>query len=387
MDHRRTRIAIALVFAVHGTVSGSFAARLLSIKEGLDVGSGALGAALMAQALGAFVAMSMASRLIHRFGAKGALRISMLVWTLVLPLPALMPNIYTFAAAMFVMGASAGTSTVTTNAQAVVVEHEVGRSIMTGLHGMWSVGNLVGAGLGALAVVAGLDVRLHFAVLSAVLVVLAQFGCAALPSDKPTVGAAAAPPPRFAIPAKAIVAIGLVGFCSSFIEGASHNWTAIYIEQITGATVAVATFGYTAFVAAMAVARLLGDFVVRRVGPVATVRTGASLAALGALTVALATHPAVGVIGFVMIGAGAAVTIPLAAAAGGRVGATPAQGVAGVMTITFTAGLIAPGTIGGVADLTSMRVSFGLVCAAAVGCAVLATALGRRRAPEVVKAA
>jgi len=386
MDHRRTRIAIALVFAVHGTVSGSFAARLLSIKEGLDVGSGALGAALMAQALGAFVAMSMASRLIHRFGSKGALRISMLVWTVVLPLPALMPDIYTFAAAMFVMGASAGTSTVTTNAQAVVVEHAVGRSIMTGLHGMWSVGNLVGAGLGALAVVAGLDVRLHFAVLSILTVVLAQFGCAALPSDVPSADTAA-PPPRFAIPAKAIVAIGLVGFCSSFIEGASHNWTAIYIEQITGATAAVATFGYTAFVAAMAVARLLGDFVVRRVGPVVTVRTGASLAALGALTVALATHPAVGVIGFVMIGAGAAVTIPLAAAAGGRVGATPAQGVAGVMTITFTAGLIAPGTIGGVADLTSMRVSFALVCAAAVACAMLATALGRRRAPEVVKAA
>lgn len=386
MDHRRTRIAIALVFAVHGTVSGSFAARLLSIKEGLDVGSGALGAALMAQALGAFVAMSMASRLIHRFGAKGALRISMLVWTLVLPLPALMPNIYTFAAAMFVMGASAGTSTVTTNAQAVVVEHEVGRSIMTGLHGMWSVGNLVGAGLGALAVVAGLDVRLHFAALTIVLVVLAQFGCAALPTDRPNADSVV-PPPRFAIPAKAIVAIGLVGFCSSFIEGASHNWTAIYIEQITGATAAVATFGYTAFVAAMAVARLLGDFVVRRVGPVVTVRTGASLAALGALTVALATHPAVGITGFVMIGAGAAVTIPLAAAAGGRVGATPAQGVAGVMTITFTAGLIAPGTIGGVADLTSMRVSFALVCASAVACAMLATALGRKRAPEVVKAA
>lgn len=386
MDHRRTRIAISLVFAVHGTVSGSFAARLLSIKEGLDVGSGPLGAALMAQALGAFVAMSMASRLIHRFGAKGALRISMVAWPLALPLPALMPNIYTFAAAMFIMGAAAGTSTITTNAQAVVVEHEVGRSIMTGLHGMWSVGNLVGAGLGALAIRADLDPRAHFAMLAVAALGLAQLSCSMLPADVPVAGATP-PPPRFAIPAKAIVAIGLVGFCSSFIEGASHNWTSIYIKEITGSTAATAALGYTAFVAAMAAARLVGDFVVRRVGPVATVRTGASLAALGALTVTVATHPVVGVIGFVLIGGGAAVTIPLAAAAGGRVGATPAQGVAGVMTITFTAGLIAPTTIGGIADATSMRVSFALVCAVAVTMAVLATALGRRRAPEVVKAA
>ncbi|MEV0645424.1 MFS transporter [Phytomonospora sp. NPDC050363] len=387
MDPRRARIAIALVFAVHGTVSGTFAARLLSIREELGVGTGQLGIALMGQAFGAFVAMTMAGRLIHRFGERGALRLSMLAWTMVLPLPALMPNIYTFAAAMFVMGAAAGTSTVTTNAQAVVVEHAYGRSIMTGLHGMWSVGNLTGAGIGALAVLIGLDVRLHFVLLSLTAVTLAQLACATLPAAAAPVPGAAPPPPRFGVPTKAIVAIGLVGFCSSFVEGASHNWTAIYIEQITGSTAAVAAFGYAAFVAAMAVSRLLGDQVVRRIGPALTVRTGASLAALGALTVALANHPAVGIAGFMMIGTGAAVTIPLAAAAGGRLGATPAQGVAGVMSITFTAGLIAPAAIGGIADLTSMRVSFAMVAMAAVTMAVLSKALGRRRIPEVVKAA
>ncbi|MEV0646327.1 MFS transporter [Phytomonospora sp. NPDC050363] len=380
MDPRRARIATAVIFAAHGAVTGSFAARLPALKSELGLGSGALGAALMAQAIGAFTAMTLTSRLIHRFGERDALRMTVLAWTLVLPIPALMPEAYSFAAAMFVFGAAAGSATVTTNAAAVLTEEAVGRSIMTGLHGMWSVGNLAGAAVGALAVVVGLDVRVHFALVSAVLVPLALIGCRFVPHFERR-GAQDAPA-RFALPTRAVLVIGFIGLCSAFIEGTTQNWSGIYLEQITGATAALAAFGYTVYMTGSVAVRILGDFAVRRLGPVPTVRIGASVAALGALLVTVASVPAVAIGGFALIGVGTAVIVPLAVAAGGRAAAVPAHGVAGVMTVTFTGSLVAPGAVGGIADLSSLRVSFGVVTAVGLAMVFLAGVVRPRERPS-----
>lgn len=81
----------------------------------------------------------------------------------------------------------------------------------------------------------------------------------------------------------------------------------------------------------------------------------------------LAPGPAVAMGGFALIGLGVAVVVPLAFAAAGRSGPNPSQAIAGVATITYTSGLIAPSAIGGIADLTSLVVSFGLVTLLALG--------------------
>lgn len=123
----------------------------------------------------------------------------------------------------------------------------------------------------------------------------------------------------------------------------------------------------TAFALTMAVARLAGDRIVDRFGPVRTVRWGGVLATAGGLTVVLAPHPALTMTGFGFIGLGVAVVVPLAFAAAGRSGPNPSQAIAGVATITYTSGLIAPSAIGAVADATSLVVSFSLVTALAFG--------------------
>ncbi|MFE6803196.1 MFS transporter [Streptomyces sp. NPDC057681] len=370
---KRARYAVATVFCVHGAVTGSFATRVPWIQDHAGVGAGQLGIALAFPALGASLAMPLAGWVSHRFGARTALRGLLALWTLALILPSLAPNLAVLCVALFAYGASAGMSDVAMNALGVEVENRLDRSIMSSLHGMWSVGALIGSAAGTLAAHLGSDARLHHLLAAATLTVVGFVACGGVLDLRPTEDEE--PPPRFALPPRSALLIGAVGFCAVFAEGASLDWSAVYLRDVLDTSAGLAAACTTAFTLTMAVARLAGDRIVDRFGAVRTVRVGGVGAALGGLLVVVAPNPAVAMAGFGLMGLGIAVVVPLAFAAAGRSGPNPSQAIAGVATITYTSGLIAPSAIGTVADATSLVVSFGLVTFLACGLAVFAGVL------------
>ncbi|MER6568366.1 MFS transporter [Streptomyces sp. NPDC001093] len=370
---RRARYAVAAVFAVHGAVTGSFATRVPWIQVHASLGAGLLGFALAFTAFGASCAMPLAGRISHRYGSRTALRGLLALWTLSLVLPSLAPNLYTLCLAMFTYGASAGMADVAMNALGVEVERLLDRSIMSGLHGMWSAGALVGSAAGTLAAHLGSDARLHFSLASAVLTVLGLVACTWVLDLQPAEDEE--PPPRFALPPRSALLIGTVGFCAVFAEGASLDWSAVFLRDRLDSSAGVAAACTTGFMLTMAVARIAGDAVVNRFGAVRTVRAGGVLAVLGGLLIVFAGYPAVAMGGFALMGLGIAVVVPLCFAAAGHAGPNPSQAIAGVATITYTSGLIAPSLIGGVAQATSLVVSFCVVTALACGLAVCAGVL------------
>ncbi|MFE0175560.1 MFS transporter [Streptomyces sp. NPDC059002] len=379
---RRARIAVATVFCVHGAVAGSFATRVPWIQEHADVSAGMLGLALAFPAIGASVAMPLASRISHRFGARNALRGLLAMWTLALILPSLAPNLPTLCLALFVYGATSGMSDVTMNAIGVETETRIGKSIMSGLHGMWSVGALIGSAAGTVAAHLGSDARLHHALAAAALTAIGLTVCQGVLDLQAEADEEA--PPRFSLPPKSALLIGAVGFCAVFAEGASLDWSAVYLRDILDSSAGVAAACTTGFTLTMAIARLVGDAVVNRFGAVRTVRMGGVLAALGGLLVVLASHPAMAMGGFALMGLGIAVVVPLAFAAAGHSGPNPSQAIAGVATITYTSSLIAPSAIGALAQATSLVTSFGLVTLLACGLTVFAGVLrtGGRKAAQ-----
>ena len=157
------------------------------------------------------------------------------------------------------------------NALGVEVEHRLNRSIMSGLHGMWSVGALLGAAVGTVAAHAGLSAQVHHAVVAVVLTRARRRGVSvrAGPASRAT---DEEPPPRFALPPKSALLIGAVGFCAVFAEGASLDWSAVYLRDILDSSAGVAAGATTGFALTMAIARLTGDAVVDRFGAVRTVR-------------------------------------------------------------------------------------------------------------------
>lgn len=273
---RRARYAVAAVFAVHGAVTGSFATRVPWIQDHASVSAGQLGLALAFPAIGASLAMPLAGRVSHRFGARTALRGLLALWTLALILLALAPNLLALCAALFAFGASAGMSDVAMNALGVEVENRLDKSIMSGLHGMWSVGALIGSAGGTVAAHIGADARLHHTLAALVLTGLGLAACQGVldlrsqPDEEP--------PPRFTLPPKSALVIGAVGFCAVFAEGASMDWSAVYLRDVMGSSAGLAAASTTAFALMMAIARIAGDRVVDRFGAVRTVRVGGVLA-------------------------------------------------------------------------------------------------------------
>ncbi|MEU2873685.1 MFS transporter [Streptomyces olivoreticuli] len=365
---RRARCAVAVVFAVHGAVTGSFATRVPWIQGHTDVGAGRLGLALAFPAIGASLAMPLAGWVGHRLGSRAALRVLLSLWCASLALPALSPGLLALCAALAGYGAAAGMADVAMNALGVETENRIGRSIMSGLHGMWSVGVLAGSGAGAVAAHAGTDARVHLGIAAGALLLLGALACRwvldlrTAPEEHP--------PPRFSLPPRAALAIGAVGFCAVFAEGASLDWSAVYLRDVIGSDPGVAAACTTAFSCTMAAARFAGDAAVRRFGPVRTVRAGGALATAGGVLVVSAGGAPAAIAGFALIGLGIAVVVPLAFAAAGRSGPAPSQAIAGVATITYTSGLIAPAAIGQVAGASSLVMSFALVTVLTTGVAV-----------------
>nr|WP_233518477.1 MFS transporter [Streptomyces corynorhini] len=362
---RRARFAVAAVFCVHGAVTGSFATRVPWIQEHAGLSAGQLGVALAFPAIGSVTAMPLAGAISHRFGSRTALRGLLALWTLALILPSLAPDLVTLCAALFVYGAAAGMSDVAMNAIGLETESRLGKSIISSLHGMWSVGALIGSAAGALAAHLGSDARLHHLLAALTLTVFGAAACQGVLDSRPA--ADEEPPPRFALPPRSALLIGAIGFCAVFAEGASLDWSAVFLRDILDTSPGVAAASTTAFALTMAVARLVGDKVIDRFGAVRTTRTGGVLAAAGGVLVVVAPHPVVAMGGFGLLGLGIATVVPLAFAAAARSGPNASQAIAGVATITYTSGLIAPSAIGAVADATSLVVSFGLVTLLACG--------------------
>ncbi|MCW3001194.1 MAG: major facilitator superfamily permease [Conexibacter sp.] len=371
----RAHRSAAVVFAVHGAVVGSFATRIPWIRDRLDLGPGALGLALLVPALGALLAMPAAGALVHRFPGRTVTRILLGAFCVALALPALAPGFGWLCLALLLFGAAGGTADIAMNTQGVLVEERRGRSIMSGLHGMWSVGGIAGSAVGALAARADVDARAHLGAMALVLLVVGQLACRGLLEAPPEPVDSGHDPPRLTWPSRPVLLIGAIGFAAVFAEGASADWCAVYLRDVMGSAPGTAAVAYTAFAAAMAAARLRGDAVVRRVGAVRVVRVGGLLAALGALVVVVARTPALGIGGFALIGLGIAVVVPLAFAAGGRAVPHAGQGIAAVATIAYGAGLAAPGAIGGIADLASLPAAFVVVAALSALIAAGATAL------------
>jgi predicted MFS family arabinose efflux permease len=358
------------VFALHGCFCGTFAARLPAIANHLGLSNGWLGVALLMPSFGTITTAHLSARVTARLGTRGTLLGYLLIWSGVMVLIPLAPSLPLLAPALLMFGVCAVGTDVAMNDFGVAVENEGGRPIMASLHGMWSVGGLVGSSAAALAARAGMGPRPDLALVAVVVAVLAVTVTRTLPPHEPSGEEEPAPAPRrhSAWPTRGLLAIALLMFCSMFGESAGQDWSAVYLNRVSGAGMALAATAYTALALAMVLGRLTGDAIVARLGPVTTVRISGLIAAAGCAVVVAFHAPAAAMAGFALLGLGIAVVVPLCFGAAGNYGGGPAgHGIAAVATLGYGAGMAAPSAIGGVAGATSLPTAFvvvGVVCAA-----------------------
>jgi len=358
---RAARGAVTAIFLLNGLIIGSWAARIPAIKERLDLGEAKLGLALGLVALGALVAMPVSGWMSARGGSRRTTRLAFIWCCLALPLPALAPAYALLLPAALLLGAGNGSLDVAMNAHGVAVERRHESPILSSFHAAFSCGALLGAGSSALAASADLDVRWHLLGVAAVALIVGLVACRALlPADADHAGEDAGP--LLAWPPRALWAVGAIGFCALVCEGATADWSAVYVKESLGAQAGVAALAFAAFSATMTLGRLLGDRLTTAWGAEALVRRGGVLSA-GALAAALLIgHPVAAIAGFALLGIGLATMVPVVFRAASEVdGVAPGVGIAAASTLGYFGFLIAPPIIGGVAELTSLPVALGLL--------------------------
>ncbi len=368
-ERRSTRAA----FFVAGLGMAAWAPLVPLAKDRLAVGDGALGLLLLCLGAGSIVAMPLAGVAAARFGCRRVIGAASLAICVALPLLAAASTVPALAAALLLFGAGVGTVDVAINIQAVIVERGAGRALMSGFHGLFSVGGIAGAaGVSAVLWAGGSPLLATACVAALIAAVLLAFGNGLLPRGAAAGGTA------LAVPRGAVLLIGCLCFICFLAEGAMLDWSALALTELHGPDPAGSGLGYAAFSVAMTAGRLFGDRVVRAVGGRAVLALGATCAACGMALAVLALSRPWALAGFALVGLGASNIVPVLYSALGRQRAVPAgAAVAAVTALGYSGILAGPAGIGLAAHAVGLPAALLGVAALLLVVAALAGAATR----------
>ncbi|MFB7475995.1 MFS transporter [Kitasatospora sp. NPDC056184] len=375
------RLALTAFFAVDGLLFAAWVVRIPDVRSQVHASHSALGLALLCVSAGAVVTMPVVGRLCLRYGPRPVTVASLAVLALAVPLPAHTHSVTALGGVLLLFGAGYGGANVAMNSAAVEIVAELGRPVMPSFHAGYSLGGLLGAGVGGL--LAGPLTAAEWLALAGLagLAVTAAAGVALLrsPAARP-VSAASTPstPSARTAPSSGrvlVLLLGLTALCTAYGEGAVADWTTLHLTDDVHAGARVAAAAYAAYALAMTTGRIGGTWLSLRLGQHRVMILGGLTAAAGMLLAALAPLVPLAVAGFVLVGLGLANIFPLAIARAGTVGGP--QGVALASTLGYAGMLIGPPVIGFLADATSLPLALTTVAAAAVVAAVLPLAARR----------
>jgi MFS family permease len=334
------------------------------VRAGLD--DGTLGLLLLCLGVGSILAMPLAGMLASRFGCRKVATGGTLLICLALPLLATVSSIPALIAALFIFGAGLGTVDSTVNLQAVIVERASGKNMMSGFHGLFSLGGIVGAA--GVSGMLGLGMSPLGATLVVVVILLIALAKAAphlLPYGSDSSG------PAFAIPHGIVLFIGVMCFIVFLAEGAALDWSAVFLAQERGIDTAYAGLGYAAFALTMTTGRLTGDSIVRRLGATRVMVFGGLTAAAGLFMATLAPGWEAALVGYALLGAGCSNIVPVLYTAVGKQTVMPESiAVPAITTLGYAGILAGPAVIGFIAHGSSLSFAFGLMAVLLVAVAI-----------------
>ncbi|MEU3164632.1 MFS transporter [Streptosporangium sp. NPDC006930] len=361
-----TRLAAMSAFLIVGISYASFLIRVPSLKVEHDLSAGQLGLLLVVPSVSALVAMQLAGGLVARYGSAPIARVTGVALPLSLVGLALASDPIQLAVALVIFGLIDGLLDVSMNAHAIAVERAHKRSVMNRCHAAWSIGAMIASVLGGLAIQAGLTPMSHFLWLGVAVALFSLVtGMWMLPASadrhapqegekKVRVKWRDGWTPR-------VLMFGAMGAVILILEGAVGNWSGVFLLEDRGATLAVASLGYTFFNLCQTAGRLVGDRLHERYGAPALVRVSGGIALCGLLMVVLSPGIVVAIAGFAVVGIGLSVLLPLIFSAvghGGAEGLGAAAALARFTTLTYSGLLLGPVLVGWFAEFVGLAVTF-----------------------------
>ncbi|WP_369173502.1 MFS transporter [Streptomyces sp. R28] len=373
-DLRAGRLATFAYFTLNGFLMGMWVVHIPGIEHRAGIGHAVLGWLLLLLGAGAFAGMQAVGPLTDRFGARTVVPLSAALCSAAVVLPGLAANVWTLGAALLVLGVGNGCLDVSMNAHAVQIERGYRRPVMSAFHAAFSIGGVLAALAGARTLSLGWSPAATLGVVALGGLVVAALAAPALlrrevthPSDDAT----PATKTRQRTPRR-IWMLAALALMIMLCEGVANDWSTLHLRQVLDASAATAALAYGAFATAMTVGRLLADRATARLGPVAVLRYGASVAALGLTAAALSPWIPLALVGWAVFGAGLSGCVPqLLSAAGHSDQDAAGVNVSRVAGLGYLGMLAGPAVIGPLTHVLPLNLTFLLP----VACCVIAACL------------
>ena len=357
------RHAVFAVFLFNGALILSWAARMPTLAAQVGASEATLGLALLGASIGLAITAPIAARLCATVGARRLVVVGAAVTVLAVPALSFAGSPLHLGLNLFVLGGCGAALDVGMNVAAVAVTRALDRPLMPQFHAGYSIGGLFGSLGAAGAAAAGWDLRTHLVTAAAVGTVTMAAVVRSVPG---ATGEPVAERGPSVVRRPLLWLLAGITVCAAIAEGATADWSALFFVRERHLTEAVAAMPYAGFSIAMAIARLVGEPVQRKLGPYRLLAAGAVVAAAGLGLAVLVDAAVAGFTGFALAGVGLAFCFPvvmdLAGAAGRRTDGSGGEREIGlVTTLAYTGFLVGPPMVGGLAHASSLTVALGVV--------------------------
>ncbi len=371
----RLRRIIAVSFFISGIISGTWASRIPEMQQKFQLNDAKWGSVLFAIPIGMFVGLPLSSWLVAKFTSYKTVAFSGVVYSLLLCLIPFAPNVYVVAALLFCFGVSRNFLNISINTNSVELQKFYNKPIIASFHGIWSLACLVAAGIGTALIWARIQPEYHFifiAVLSIIIITVLR-----IRRKRPR--ETGQKRPLFVKPDKHLVWLGIICFCTMMCEGTMMDWSVNYFTRVIESDRQFVTLGYTAFIIAMTTGRFIGDNLIQRFGAYNILIIDGLLMAIGFAIATLFPYLIFASAGFLLIGFGNAILVPvLYSLAGKNQKMPPSFAIASVTMLGYVGFLLAPIVIGNMSEAFGMRSAFALMILFATSISIIAFGMKRK---------
>lgn len=367
----RQQLSTRIAFLIAGIGFSTLAPLIPTIKARFDLNEGSLGLLLFCIGLGSLMVMPFGGALTSRFGCRKVILCSSLAFLASLPALIFAPSPILLALALLVMGAGGGTLDVAMNIQAVIVEEESKRPMMSGFHGLFSVGGIIGAGALTALLSFGLkpqNCQLLVSIMCLALILLVTPSLLPRGPQAHHEHAKGIPWPR-----GQVLLIGVLCLIVFAAEGSVADWGGVLLTKFRNVGTNQAGMGYIAFAAMMTLNRLAGDRIVAFLGPRPVVFFGGLVAATGFAMATFLPFWFTSVLGFACVGLGLANVVPILFSATGKQSVMPANlALSAASTMGYVGLLVGPPVLGFIARASTLLVSMAFLAILCVSVALCA---------------
>lgn len=367
-------LATRLSFFSLGLSTAAWAPLIPLAQQRLQLNHADFGVLLLTMGIGSMLSMPMTGALINKFGCKKLIAIALFVSLLILPMLSVTESASLMAIILFLFGTVIGSFGVAINYQAVVVEKQNEKIMMSGFHGMCSLGGLCGVlvmtallAFGIIPFVAAMVIS--FALIMIILVAVPYCIGKPAPVTQYNVGEAklleinqSESKMLKSKPNLAIILIGVVCFIAFLSEGAAMDWSGIYLVNKFGIDAAFAGLAYTCFALTMTLGRFSGRTLLNALGEQKLILFSALLAALGLFTIVFAPHWMIVLFGYALLGMGCSNIVPIMFSRVGRqTHMSKAAALSLVSTIAYTGSLTGPALVGFLSEVIGLTYVFAMI--------------------------